>query len=216
MMIEQNIEKELEEKKFRVTIFGSARTKIGNKEYKQIYTLAKMLGSKGIEVVTGGGPGIMEAASKGHKAGRKDKKNHSIGLAIKLPKEQKINKSVDIVKKFKHFSDRLDNFMLLSNAVVVAEGGVGTLLEFLYTWQLVQTKEICNIPIILLGNMWPDLIKWFEKWPLKKKYFEKYDLNLLFLAENCKEAVKMIDNAYEEYKTGNKRFCLNYKKYKLY
>ncbi len=215
-MVKKPIKKELEKKDFRVSIFGSAGIEKGTMEYKQIYALAEFLGKEGIDIVTGGGPGLMEAANSGHKKGRKNKKTHSIGLAIKLPKEQKLNKSLDVVKEFKTFSKRLDNFMLLSNAVVIAPGGIGTLLEFFYAWQLVQTKEICNIPIILLGGMWPDLIKWFEKYPLKKKYFEKQDLQMLFLAKDCPEAIKMINKSYEEYKKGNKKFCLNYKRYKLY
>lgn len=215
-MKKRPIKKELEKKDFRVSIFGSARIKKGDSEYKQIHTLAKMLGSKGIDIVTGGGPGIMEAANKGHRAGRNSKKTHSIGLAIKLPKEQKPNKSLDVVKEFNTFSKRLDNFMLLSNAVIIAPGGVGTLLEFFYTWQLVQTKKICDIPIILLGEMWPNLIKWLEKYPFKEKYIGKEDMEMLFLAKNCPDAVKMIEKAHEEYKKGNKKFCLNYKKYKLY
>lgn len=210
------VKKELEEMKFRVTIFGSARAKKGDKDYKQIYTLAKMLGEKGIEIVTGGGPGIMEAASKGHMAGRKSKKVHTIGLNIKLPFEQKINKSVDVSKEFKHFSERLDNFMLLSNVIIVAPGGVGTLLELFYTWQLVQVKQICNIPIILLGDGWGDLIKWLEKNPLKDKYIDKKDLKLLFVAKDCPEVIKMVEMANMEYKKGTKNFCLNYKRYKLY
>lgn len=212
----RGLKEELKEKKFRVTIFGSARTKKVDKEYKQIYTLAKMLGEEGIEIVTGGGPGIMEAASKGHKKGRKNKKIHTIGLAIHLPSEHKINKAVDIFKEFKHFSERLDNFMLLSNVIIVGPGGVGTLLELFYTWQLVQVKQICHIPIILLGEEWPSLIKWLEKYPLKKKFIGKDDLKLLFLAKDCPEAIKMVNQAYKEYKKGSKNFCLNYKKYKLY
>tara|TARA_Y100000310_G_C20634130_1_gene790276 strand:- start:1525 stop:1845 length:321 start_codon:yes stop_codon:yes gene_type:complete len=105
--------------------------------------------------------------------------------------------------------------MLLSNAVVVAPGGVGTLLEFIYTWQLVQVEHVCNIPIILLGKQWKDLVKWLEKWPLKSRYFDKKDLNLLFLADDYKEAVKVIDKAHGEFKKGNKDFCMNYKKYKI-
>lgn len=212
----RSIKEELKENKFRVTIFGSARAKKGDSEYKQIYQLAEMLGDKGIEIVTGGGPGIMEAASRGHRKGRNSKNVHNIGLAINLPFEQRINNSVDVSKEFKHFSNRLDNFMLLSNVIVVAPGGVGTLLELFYTWQLVQVKHICNIPIILLGNMWPDLIKWLEKSPLKKGFIQKNDLKLLFLAKNCPEAMKMIKKAYEEYKKGSKNYCLNYEKYKLY
>ena len=210
------IKEELEKKDFRVAIFGSARIKKGSSQYKQIRTLARMIGERGMDIVTGGGPGLMEEAGKGHAAGRKNKKIHSIGLSIKLPKEQKTNPHLDIVKRFIRFSDRLDNFMLLSNVIVVAPGGVGTMLEFFYSWQLVQVKHICHMPIILLGKQWPGLIRWLEKYPLKQKYFNKKDLNLLFLAKNCGEAIKMIDKAYEEYKKGNKNFCLNYKKYKLY
>ncbi len=210
--------KEIHKKDFRVTIFGSARIKPNSKEYKQIYTIGKMLGKRGMDLITGGGPGLMEAASKGHAEGMKLKKTkaHTIGLAIKIPKEQKVNKSVKIVKTFKHFSERLDNFMLLSNAIIVAPGGVGTLLELFYSWQLVQTKQICNIPIILLGEQWKSLINWLEKWPLRKKEINEHDLNMLFYAKNCKEAIKMIDVAYKEYISGNKNYCLNYKKYQLF
>jgi len=213
----RTFKEELKEKRFRLTIFGSSRIKRGSKEYKQIYNLAKMLGEKEIEIVTGGGPGIMEAASRGHRKGRGKNKNlHNIGLAIHLPFEHKINKSVDVSKEFKHFSERLDNFMLLSNVIVVGPGGVGTLLELFYTWQLVQVKQICHIPIILLGKEWPGLIKWLEKSPLKMKFIGKDDLKMLFLAKDCPETLKMVNKAYEEYKKGTKNFCLNYNKYKLY
>lgn len=215
-MARKPIKKELKKSDFRVSIFGSARIKRGSVVYKQVYALARMLAKEDIDVVTGGGPGLMEAANRGHKAGRRDGMSHSIGLAIKLPEEQKINKSLDVVKKFDTFSKRLDNFMLLSNAVIVASGGVGTLLEFFYTWQLVQTKKICDIPIILLGDMWKGLIDWLEKNPMKKKYFEEHDLSLVFLAKDCSEAFRMVKEAYVQHKKGNKNLCLNYKRYKLY
>ena len=203
---------------FHVTIFGSARIKKKDPRYNQIYTLAKLLGNEGIDIITGGGPGIMEAASLGHQAGKKKAKikSHTIGLGIKLPHEQEFNKGVGINKKFDKFSGRLDNFMKYSNVVVVAPGGVGTILELFYTWQLMQVNHICNIPIILLGDMWDGLIKWLEKDPLNKKFFEKKDMNLLFHAKNSQEAMKMINTAYKEFNAGNKDFCLNYKKYKLY
>ena len=198
--------KEVKAKEFRVTIFGSARIKKNTLEYKEIYSLGRFLGEKGIDIVTGGGPGTMEAASMGHKAGKisKKQKAHTIGLAIKLPKEQKINKSIGVVKKFEHFSDRLDNFMLLSNVIIVASGGIGTLLELFYSWQLVQVKQICNIPLILIGPQWPQLIKWMENYLLKKEYINSVDMNLVFLAKDDKEAIKMINKAYEEYKKGTK------------
>ncbi len=185
---------------FRVTIFGSARIKRGTLIYNQLRKLARLLGERGIDVVTGGGPGLMEAANQGHKIGSKKTGARSIGIGIKLPSEQGFNKHLDIKKEFKKFSRRLDVFMALSNVVVVAPGGVGTLLELFYTWQLVQVKRIKNIPIIMLGKQWPALIKWFKKYPLKSKFFEKKDINLLFLAKDCDETIKIIDKAYKGYK----------------
>ena len=211
----KKIKRELIDGNFKVTIFGSSRIKKGDHRYRQIKILAKMLGERGMDVITGGGPGLMKAASEGHRIGKKNKKSRTIGLAIRLWKEQKTNKYVDVEKKFLRFSKRIDHFMLLSNAIVVAPGGVGTLLEFFYSWQLVQTKQICNIPIILLGKQWHDLVKWLEKYPLKNRLLGRKDLDLLFLVKNDNEAIEIIDKAHEEYKKGGKDFCLNYKKYKL-
>ncbi len=215
MKVKRRVADGVDPKRFRVAIFGSSRVKMSNKVYKEVYTLARELAERGIGVVTGGGPGLMRAANSGHKAGSMKTKARSIGLGIKLPKEQKFNGSLDQQETFFRFTSRLDNFMLLSNAVIVAPGGVGTLLEFFYTWQLVQVKHICHIPIILLGDQWPDLIKWLEKWPLKHKYFGKKDLHLLFLADDSKEALKVIDKAHEEFLLGREDFCINYKKYKI-
>jgi uncharacterized protein (TIGR00730 family) len=214
----RTIKDELNDKNFRVAIFGSARIQRGKPQYREVETLAWMLGERGIDIVTGGGPGLMEAANKGHSKGSKKSKNnsHSIGLGIRLPKEQSFNKHLDIKKEYKTFTNRLDNFMLLSNAVVVAPGGVGTLLELFYTWQLVQVEHVCNIPIILLGKQWAPLVDWLEKYPLKNKFLSKHDMGLIFLADNCNDAVKMIEASHREFKKGNKDFCLNYKKYKLY
>ena len=202
-------------KTFRVTIFGSARIKENNQIYKDVQSLAKMLGERGFDVVTGGGPGLMKAANSGHKQGSEKTGAHSIGVGISIPKEQKINKHVDIVKEFKRFSKRLDYFMSLSNAVVVAPGGVGTLLELVYTWQLMQVEHICHIPIILVGRQWPPLLKWVEKYPLKSKYLEKKDLTSLFVVKDYEEAMKIIDETYKKHQQGDKNFCLNYKKYKI-
>ena len=207
--------KEMKKREFRVTIFGSARMKKGDWEFKEVYKLARMIGERGIDLITGGGPGVMEAASAGHKEGSRKSKAHTIGLNIKLPHEQRMNQYVQIKKQFTRFSERLDNFMLLSNAIVVAHGGVGTLLELFYSWQLMQVKRICNIPIILLGKQWKGLIKWLKDEPLKRKFFNKEDLELLFTVKNADEAINILEDTYVEYKKGNKNFCLNYKKYKL-
>ena len=105
--------------------------------------------------------------------------------------------------------------MKLSNVVVVAPGGIGTILEFFYTWQLLQVKHICqNVPIILLGSTWKGLVEWIKKQPLKNKLLKKEDLDNLFLVNNCTGAMKIINNAKLEFSKGNKNICLNIKKYK--
>lgn len=204
-----------EERKFRVAIFGSSKIDEKDPLYSEVKRLAEMLGKKGIDVVTGGGPGLMKAASQGHESGSKKTGARTIGVGINLPKKQRFNQFLDLKKEYRKFSGRLDEFMVLSNAVVVAPGGVGTLLEFFYTWQLVQVEQICNIPIILLGKQWRGLLRWLKTNPLKKHYFRKEDMDKLFLAKNCNEVMKIVDVAYREYKMGNKDFCLNYNKYKL-
>lgn len=202
--------------RFRVAIFGSARIKKNDSRYKLIYTLAKMLAAEGIDIVTGGGPGLMDAASRGHHAGRK-RKNHAytLGLTIHLPKEQKESYHLDLKRDFHKFSNRLDNFIRLSNVVVVAPGGVGTTLELMYIWQLVQVKHSCEIPIILFGDVWKGFVKWIKIGPLRNKFLEEEDLELLYHARNCTEAMKIIKLAYEEYKKRSKNICLNISKYKV-
>lgn len=209
------LEEEFGKKHFRVAIFGSARIKKGDPIYKLVYTLAKMISEAEMDIVTGGGPGLMNAASEGHHAGRKGNKIHSVGLRINLPIEEKEATHLDVKREFDRFSSRLDDFMRLSNAVVVAPGGVGTLLELFYTWQLMQVKQICNVPIILLGDMWLDLVRWIKKRPLKNRFLDVRDVELLFLAKDCREALMIIEKAYEGYREDDKNFCLNYKKYKM-
>jgi uncharacterized protein (TIGR00730 family) len=187
-------------KRFRVVIFGSSRIEKEDENWNLIYDLARKIAEEGMDIVTGGGPGLMDAASEGHFAGDKSQKFDSIGLQIKLPKEQRDAFHLDVKKEFYRFSNRLDSFIELANLVVVASGGVGTLLELLYTWQLLQVKMIFNIPIILLGEMWSDFINWIKKWPLKNQFLDKQDLDLLFLADNSETAFNMIKKSYKKFK----------------
>lgn len=211
------IDRELAEKHFRVAIFGSARIKPNDKTYKEVYKLAKEIGQNGWDLVTGGGPGLMEASSAGHEKGVNEcgLDADTIGLTIRLPWETKENKHLDIKKHFNRFSDRLDHFMALSNIVVVMPGGIGTCLEFFYTLQLTQVKHICPIPIILHGNMWEKLLEWIKKYPLKKGLISPGEMDNVFVAKNKKEAMKIIKNAHKIYVKQGNDFCINYKKYKL-
>ena len=206
-----------EDTHFKVAIFGSSRVQKNDKIYNEVKDLACKIAEEGMDVVTGGGPGIMEAGNEGHKLG--DAKNgnnlHSIGIGVYLPGGQEFNKGVEYKEKFNRFSKRLDEFMLLSNAVVVAPGGLGTTLELFYTWQLVQVKHICNIPIILMGKEWKGLLKWIKKQPLKRDYLDQEDFELVYYVDNAQQAMKVLKEAHEAYKKGGENFCLNYKKYKL-
>jgi uncharacterized protein (TIGR00730 family) len=200
--------------RFRVAIFGSARLTENHPEYRLVFDLARLIAGAGMDLVTGGGPGLMEAASNGYFEGKKGASERSIGLNIKLPTAQRVAAHLDIKKEFEHFSERLDEFVTLSNAFVVAPGGIGTLLELLYTWQLAQVKEISNKPIILMGEMWFDFLQWVRNWPLRNGLLEEADLALIYVTRNCEEAFAVIDGCYGHYKEGGTEFCRVYNWYR--
>jgi uncharacterized protein (TIGR00730 family) len=207
-----DLEKEMSKKHFTVAIFGSARIKENDPIYRQVYRLGKSIGSRGFDVVTGGGPGIMDAANRGHHDGRKDPNVLSLGLNIILPQEQVPNKHLDIKTEFQLFSERLDTFMLLANVVVVAPGGLGTLLELFYAWQLIQVREIEDVPVILMGDMWNELIEWVSRWPLRRRLLSSSDLECLFLVRDDTEAIKIIEAAHQVHTRGEKYSCRDFKK----
>jgi hypothetical protein len=196
----KDIKRVLSSKSFKVAIFGSARIKPTHPVYKEIYQLAKMIGERNIDLVTGGGPGLMEAANTGHKDGKASKNLKEIGLTINIPHEHHHRNWTYIRRNFSKFSDRLDNFMLLSNAVVVAPGGIGTMLELFYTWQLMQSQKIRHIPVILLGHMWPDLLNWMREHPVKSGFIDSKDVDLLHVAHTAEEAMEILEKEYKKYK----------------
>jgi hypothetical protein len=175
---------------YRVSIFGSARIKPDTKEYKGVYTLAKELAENGADIVTGGGPGLMEAANAGAKEG--SSKSKSFGIRIDLPFEATPNEHLDIKFYHKRFSSRLDEFMRISHAVVVTPGGIGTLLELLYTWQLIQVDHISARPIILVGDMWNGFFDWIKSEPLKAQLLDKADLDNIIIVKNVHEVTKLL------------------------
>lgn len=211
----RTIKEELKKDDFRVSIFGSARIKKNDERYKLVFDLAKQIGGHGLDIVTGGGPGMMEAANKGHAAGDLSQSADSIGLTIELPWEASTNKYLEIEKHFDKFSGRLDHFMALSSAVVITPGGIGTCLELFYTWQLTQVKHICPIPIILVGKMWKQLMKWVNKYPVKAGLISPKDLSNVYFAKNNKQAMKIILRTNEIFRKEGKNYCKNVHKYKL-
>lgn len=203
----------LDPRRFHVVIYGSARIKHGDPRYRIVYNLAKMVGEGGMDVVTGGGPGLMNAASRGHHAGRKDNDAQSVGLTIHLPIEKRKAYHLQIKEEFDRFSPRLDKFMELANVVVVAPGGIGTLLELFYTWQVVQVKQLCETPIILLGKDYEELIAWMKSKVLRKGMISADDFKYVFNVSNCTDAMKIIDKVHKKFKSG-KHVCENFDKYR--
>lgn len=179
---------------YRVSIFGSARIKQDTPEYKQVYELAYQLASRGVDIVTGGGPGLMEAANLGAKNG--SNQSRSFGLPIQLPFETDANSHLDVKYMHRRFSSRLDEFMRISHAVIVTPGGIGTVLELFYTWQLLQVEHIASRPILLLGNkFWSGMLDWLRQEPLRGKLLDEKDLNKLTLVDSVDEIVKHLEPA---------------------
>lgn len=191
---------------FRVSVFGSARIKEGEPDYNLIEELSFRLGMEDIALITGGGSGLMEAASKGHKQARsllgiEADPIVNIGLII-MPFEEYASLHLDIKKDFERFSERLEYFMQLSNAVIVSVGGIGTLLEFFYSWQLIQVNHINEFPIILFApdDRWDQLLNWINGWLLEHNLIDEKDLNCIFTVKSVDEAINLL----KTYRNNNK------------
>ncbi|PZT47896.1 Rossman fold protein, TIGR00730 family [Helicobacter valdiviensis] len=179
-----------------ITIFGSARIKQDSKDYQKICKLAKKLGKKGYSIMSGGGPGIMEAANKGLLKAKKlqnNKNQVSIGLNIQLPFEQEMNPYVEIPLKFEHFFSRKLVFNYNSTAFIVAKGGFGTLDELSEVLVQISTGKHKKIPIILYDKkFWKGMLRWFKKRLLKEGLINLADLELLQTASTPKEVLKIL------------------------
>ncbi len=182
-----------------VSIFGSARTKPDHKYYKIADELAFQICKKGYGVITGGGPGIMEAANRGaHRAGGK-----SVGLNIELPFEQNNNPYIDKDKslQFDYFFVRKVMFVKYAQGFVVLPGGFGTLDEFFEAITLIQTHKIERFPIVLMSkSFWGGLISWIKETMIElNQNASLQDLDIFYLADSVEEAVEHIDRFYSKY-----------------
>ncbi len=147
--------------RYRVTIFGSARVDRDHWVYTTVRDTAAELTRLGCDIVTGGGPGLMQAANEGVKlADPHGDLQKSVGIRVELPFEQDINAFVTQAFEHKTFFTRLHHFVLVSDAFVVVPGGVGTVLETLMVWQLLQVRHLHGTPLILAGNFWHGMLEW--------------------------------------------------------
>ena len=181
-----------------VSIFGSARLKEDNPYYKMATEIAEKITQLGFGVITGGGPGIMEAGNKGAKQGN----GKSIGLNIELPFEQHFNPYIDKAYSmdFDYFFVRKVMFVKYSQGFIVMPGGFGTLDELSEALTLIQTKKIGRFPIVLVGShFWTGLIDWFKKSLLENQLINEEDLNLFRIVDTADEAVAHIQAFYDKY-----------------
>jgi len=172
-----------------VTIFGSARVKPNDPQYQAAQELARLLGEAGLTVITGGGPGIMEAGNRGaQEAGVP-----SIGLNIELPFEQGVNPHVDVAINFRYFFVRKTMFLKYAQAFVIFPGGFGTMDELFEALTLIQTGKVQNFPVILFGSaFWSGLLQWLRTTLLAEGKISQHDLDLLVVSDSAEEVRDLI------------------------
>jgi len=176
-----------------VSIFGSARTKPGDLHYKLAEEVAYYIAKAGYAVITGGGPGLMEAANKGAKRAR----GHSVGLNIHLPCEQKPNQYIDTLLDFRYFFIRKVMFVKYAKAFVILPGGYGTLDEFFEAISLIQTGRISKFPVVLFNSQyWKGLLGWLKDVMLKQGNISKSDFDIFVLVDKPEEVAKVIKKFY--------------------
>ncbi|MCD4694846.1 MAG: TIGR00730 family Rossman fold protein [Bacteroidales bacterium] len=181
-----------------VSIFGSARDKPDSPHYKLAEEIAYLLTKKGFGVITGGGPGIMEAANKGAHFAR----GKSVGLKIDLPFEQQANPFIDQDKfmNFNYFFVRKVMFMKYSQGYIVLPGGFGTLDELFEAITLIQTHKLVSFPIILVSkSYWDGLFKWIKERLLEEKKISMEEMDIVSLVDTPEEAVAVIEDFYKKY-----------------
>src|SRR3954452_14512904 len=177
-----------------VTVFGSARTKRDNPEYELGRKIGAALANAGFAVMTGGGPGAMEAVNRGAaEAG-----GFSVGLGIELPFEQGLNPWVDLGVNFRYFFARKTMFIKYSQAFICLPGGFGTLDELFEALTLVQTKKVTKFPVVLFGSeYWGGLYEWIKNSVLAEGKISPHDLDLLHVTDDIDDAVRVVQESYQ-------------------
>ena len=184
--------------RYRVAIFGSARARPGSHVYEEVKRSAAAFAAMGCDIVTGGGPGLMQAANEGAKSVGAP---GSVGIGIELPFEQGMNEFVDQGYEHGSFFTRLQHFVIASDAFVVTPGGIGTVLEMLMVWQLLQVRHLNIVQLILVGKMWRGLVDWAgtamqdPRLPLANAD----DLKIPQCVETADEAIAMVKALHQEW-----------------
>ena len=177
-----------------VSLFGSARVHEGHPAYEEAREVGRRFAEAGFAVVTGGGPGVMEAANRGAKEGG----GLSVGFNIELDHEQHENRYLDIEMTFHHFYARKTMFVKAAEGFVIFPGGFGTLDELFEALTLIQTGKVLHFPVVLLDrDYWDGMLDWLREHPLAEQMISPDDFELLYLTDSPEEAVARVVDAYE-------------------
>lgn len=192
--------------RYRVTIFGSARALPQSHVYDEVKRLAQALAEMGCDIVTGGGPGLMQAANEGATAAGASERNRSIGIRVDLPFEQDVNPFVELAFEHGTFFSRLHHFVLASDAFVVTPGGIGTVLEATMVWQLLQVKHLEGTPLIFIGKMWEEFVAWASKHMLSSipPLAGSRDMTIPICLTTADEAIVLIRKHHAAWKRSNR------------
>ena len=189
--------------RYRVTIFGSARLQPGSFGYEETKRTAAALAEMDCDIITGGGPGLMQAANEGASS----RSAQSVGIRVDLPFEQDLNAFVTSAFEHRTFFTRLHQFVLMSDAFVVVPGGIGTVLETMMVWQLLQVRKLDNVPLILAGKMYADLVAWCRTYMLRPDcpLASPQDMDLPSCVEDGPSILRIIRQHHESWKEAQER-----------
>jgi uncharacterized protein (TIGR00730 family) len=189
----------VEKRYFRVAIFGSSRIQEKDAIYAEVRELARQLSYMGCDIVTGGGPGLMRAANEGAREGAYRYKTRSFGLTILLPIEEQPNPFLDEVAQHSTFFSRLHQFIRLSHAYIVVDGGIGTTLEAMMVLQLLQVRMLKDRPLIFVGPMWRGLRAWIEHEIIGRGLASPGDLDVAVWVDRLEDALEVVQRARDEF-----------------
>lgn len=191
----------LTNRNYCVSIFGSARTKEGSFAYEQVKQLASGLANLGCDIITGGGPGLMQAANEGASLVGAPERIRSVGIRVDLPFEQTINPFVTEAYEHQTFFSRLHHFVLASDAFIIVPGGIGTTLEATIVWQLLQVGHIKKeTPLIFVGKMWNGFLDWTRDQFLPNELVSSKDLDIPYCVETAEEAIAIVQKSHAIWK----------------
>jgi uncharacterized protein (TIGR00730 family) len=193
--------------RYRVTIFGSARTQPGHWVYQEVKRMAAALSAMGCDIVTGGGPGLMQAANEGAQEAQAGERIQSIGIRVELPFEQEVNPFVEQAFEHQTFFTRLHQFVLMSDAYIVAPGGIGTVLESMMIWQLLQVRHLHDTPLIFAGAMWQGLVDWASAQMLRPGFelANAEDMKIPSCVDGADEAIAIIREHHARWQVGQSK-----------